>query len=94
MNLPTAKKVVPPTGGWKSRTYYVVDVACRSSNPIFRAILYVGFIPDGASPFNEGLAPLKGGYTKVMGGSHAEFGVNEIYYLSPVCEIPEMREQQ
>jgi len=35
---------IPPDGGWKKNTYYVVDVAHSKVNVIHKAILYTGFM--------------------------------------------------
>jgi hypothetical protein len=89
MNMPPEKRThIAPEGGWKEQTYYVVDTSWRSTNPIHRRILYVGFLgPEGR--------PLSGGYTALLCGDQEdldEFSNPELlYYLAPVCEIPEMR---
>ena len=45
------RTVIPPETGWKEHTYYQVEVAWSSSNPVHQAILGVGFLgansPDG-----------------------------------------------
>lgn len=38
-----------PEGGWKSGTFYLVEVAWNVNNPIHRAIFYSGFL-DGDQP--------------------------------------------
>ena len=87
--LPAERGIFPPDGGWKELTHYVVDIAWRSTNPIHRGILYVGFL-NGRPEL-----PLSGGYTGMMysdSESLFEFGNPErAYYLRPVCEIPEMK---
>jgi len=35
---------IPPEGGWERCSYYVVEVATHKRNPIFKAILYTGFL--------------------------------------------------
>lgn len=51
--LPTGKGVIKPEGGWKESTYYVVEVAFRSNNPVHRAILFTGFL-NGRKPGEPG----------------------------------------
>lgn len=91
MRMPPNKRThIAPEGGWKPQTYYVVDTAWRSTNPIHRRILYVGFLgrPD---------RPLSGNYTALLCGDQEdldEFSDPEaLYYLVPVCEIPGMGEK-
>lgn len=85
--LPTKRQVIPPEGGWKERTHYVVEVSYRPTNPIFRRILYVGFIRDPARP-------LAGSYTSIMltESDDKEWNPEHLYYLRAVCEIKEMAE--
>lgn len=66
---------IPPKGGWKPRTYYVVDVAFSSLNPIHRAIFYSGFIKDNNPS----------GYSRFIycGDSFCR----DIYYLKALKEI-------
>lgn len=35
--------IIPPPGGWKKKSYYVVDVAYTPVNLIHRAIVYKDF---------------------------------------------------
>ena len=42
------KEIISLGHGWKADTIYLVDVCYRSSNPIHKAVLHVGFLnPDG-----------------------------------------------
>ena len=45
-----SKLQILPRGGWKSHTYYVVDVAFNVNNPIHRKIFYTGFIDIDGNP--------------------------------------------
>ena len=38
---------IPPEGGWEAQSYYVVGVSGHKGNPIFKAILYTGFLETG-----------------------------------------------
>lgn len=89
MTLPPGRMLLEPEGGWKERTHYVVDVAFNEGNPIHRRILYVGFL-NGAKG-----RPLSGGYTCLLCDATGEDGSpnpEQLYYLNPVCEIPEMED--
>ncbi len=86
---------IPPEGGWKDQTYYVVDLAWRSVNVIHRAILYVGFVP--REPFYGKHAPrfpdLAGGYTSLMQdeGSARDNGLLNLqhaHYIKAIAAIP------
>ena len=83
--LPSKRQVIPPEGGWKDWTHYVVEVSYRSTNPIFRRILYVGFLgkPD---------RPLSGGYTSMVLTQSDDHNWNPegLYFLRAVCEIEEL----
>lgn len=39
--------IIAPKGGWKDKTYYIVDVAFSKHNPIHRKIFYSGFTNNG-----------------------------------------------
>jgi hypothetical protein len=79
---PSAKTVIPPPNGWEDQTYYVVEVAHRTTNPIHRAILYVGFIPN--KPHN----PLAGGYTTLWSATYGqEYNPMKLHYLKFISKI-------
>lgn len=82
---PPSKTLIPPPKGWKEQTYYVVDIAVSKSNPIHRAILYVGFLN---GPKDQ---PLRGGYTSLLRAMYDEvFDPNRLHYLRVVSEITDM----
>ena len=82
---PEKHEIIPPEGGWKERTYYVVDISVNKNNPVHRAILYVGFLGKQN--------PLAGGYTGLMRSPDDDhYPVTTLYFIRAVCEIPEMRE--
>lgn len=78
--------IIPPEGGWKERTYYVVDVAYSKQNmPPHRAIFYTGFL--------NGKDGTPGGYEAIFQGSYEQqYSWRDAYYLKAVCEIPEIGE--
>lgn len=85
---------IPPEGGWQNQTYYVVDIAWRDSNPVHRAILYVGFVPS-TPPKVPHFPQLAGGYTCIM-QDMATYMVDGIsfscvqhaYYIKAIAAIP------
>ena len=55
--LPT-KCVIPLISGWLADTYYYVEVAFASNNPIHKVIFYSGFLHDGKpASYNTFLNP-------------------------------------
>lgn len=85
--LPTNKtrEILTPPGGWKEHTYYVVDVAHNSANPIHRVILHFGY-------FGSKNNPLGGGYTCLLSGSYEGHHTNlsKLWYLRPVSIIEDL----
>lgn len=77
---PKGRTILPPDGGWKPRTYYVVDVAYRATNPVHRAVFYSGFLHNGHPS----------GYNSVWCATYEVgdvYSINECYYLKAVSEI-------
>lgn len=68
--------VIPPPGGWNPNTYYIVDVAFNSSNPIHRAIFYTGFLSKGGHPQ---------GYNSFVTSDNAE--ISDAYYVKALAEL-------
>lgn len=79
MFLPCKQGVIPPTGGWKPRTYYSVRVAWNKSNPVHMAIFYSGFLndPDGGP----------GGYSQIWNPSYDREDWRQVYYMEVVEEF-------
>ena len=77
-------KVAPP-GGWKERTYYVVNVSFSPSNPEHRAILYTGFWD---KKMNK-----PGGYSNLFQGSYesGKADPDEAYSVRVISEIEDMK---
>lgn len=69
---------IPPADGWEPQTYYLVEVAFSSGNPIKRYFFYSGFINDGKpSGYNCLLSPT--GDDKPP--------ISRIYYLKALTKI-------
>lgn len=56
---------------------YLVDVACNPGNPIWRAVLHVGFVRDG-KPSN---------YSAVWRNSSDEVPFRELHYLKVIKKL-------
>lgn len=80
---------IPPQGGWEPQSYYVIEASVRHGNPIFKAILYTGFLSD-----NE-----PGGYSRIFtSGSMSELSkIQDFMYIKAIrkinMEIPNERKQ-
>lgn len=73
---PQERTIVPPEGGWKPNTLYLVHVSFRRTNPVHESYLRTGFIAhDGAF----------GGYCEIFNNSYAEVKqAREAHYLQAV----------
>ena len=75
-----SKLQILPRGGWKSHTYYVVDVAFNVNNPIHRKIFYTGFIDiDGNPQGYNGFARFDRGDSLLT--------ISDAYYIKVIREI-------
>lgn len=71
--------VIAPSEGWAAQTYYIVDVSMSAGNPVFRAILYSGFLSDGVNP---------GAYASLFwGGDDSTASFSSAYYLRALAHI-------
>lgn len=77
---PKERNITPPVGGWKPRTYYAVEVALHSGNPIHRAIFYCGFLTPSGEP---------GAYSQIWNGSYDEAHSysSRLHYMAVLKEI-------
>jgi hypothetical protein len=72
------KGIHPPEGGWKERTYYVVDVRMHLTNPVHRVIFYSGFLDDGTPC----------GYNQLWHGVYEDrYNIKDAYYLKAIRKI-------
>ena len=73
---PQERTIVPPEGGWKPNTLYLVRVSFRRTNPVHESYLRTGFIAhDGAF----------GGYCEIFNNSYEEVKqAREAHYLQAV----------
>ena len=73
---PQERTIVPPEGGWKPNTLYLVRVSFRKSNPVHESYLRTDFIaPDG--DFS--------GYCEIFNNSYGEVKqAREAHYLQAV----------
>lgn len=68
-----------PKNGWKAHTWYLVDAAYGTGNPVHKSILFTGFLSNKGNP---------GGYSFITPAnclSHNE--VYEAKYIKPIKEL-------
>jgi len=83
MRLHEKKEIIPPEGGWKENTYYIVEVSFRKTNPVHRKIFYSGFL-DGGFP---------AGYNQLFAGRDTGFvSIKDAFYLKVLKEIEYIEE--
>ena len=84
---PNEQTIIPPDGGWKERTWYVVEVSYRLGNPIHRSLYYTGFLNGGGKKekwpggYNV-LVPLSG-----PSDEDPNHGINNVKYLKYIREL-------
>ena len=70
--------IIPPKGGWKDRTYYIVKVAFSSGNVIHKSLFYSGFLTDGKPC----------GYNMIINPTYEEIkDINRAYCLEVIEEL-------
>ncbi len=41
---PLERTIIPPVDGWKAQTYYIVEAAFSTSNPVHDYVFFTGFL--------------------------------------------------
>lgn len=72
-----APTIIPPIGGWKPRTWYVVEVAFNAWNPVFGAIFFTGFLDGRGQP---------GGYNEIAGLEDKQT-IRDVVFLRALREL-------
>lgn len=70
---------IPPPGGWKQNTKYVVEIAMHQHNTVFQAILEIGFL------FKKNCI-LTSNYTYLW-YSDQKLNIKDVLYIKAVREI-------
>ena len=81
---PRERTIIAPEGGWEPRTYYVVEVASRPTNPIHRAIFYSGFLNKGEPA----------GYNAIWNATYEvgdQYPISKCHYLKVIAQIEGIR---
>lgn len=77
--------VTPPPGGWKARTWYIVEASFAAANPIHRCLLFSGFLDNGLNPGGySGLMPLNSAATD---GSEPWQNAREVHFVRELCDV-------
>lgn len=75
---PDQRTIIPPEGGWKPSTYYIVEVAFNRNNPIHRSIFYSGFLNNGSPA----------GYNSIWNPSYDEqHDIDTVHYMKAIKEV-------
>lgn len=82
-HLPKEKAIVPPPGGWKEHTVYVVRVSWSPHNPTYRALFHVGFLPEPGR---------FGGYCQVWNHSMQPTDAHHAFYLEAEEELTTLKQ--
>lgn len=81
------QEIIPPEGGWKERTWYLVDVSFSFGNPIHQSLFYTGFLDKEGYPCGyNGFVPLNGPGGEVV-------GINSARYCRAIHAIFESKEE-
>lgn len=71
--------IIPPEGGWKPQTVYLVEVSFNHQNPIHRALFKTGFLN---GPKNG-----PGGYNELWGRYERTYEIHQVYYMKAIREV-------
>lgn len=72
---PRTQTIIPPEGGWKRRSWYLVEASFNSGNPIHRRLFYTGFLN------GEDSGP--GGYN-YLPDQEDHLEISDVYYMKAV----------
>ena len=75
MMPPKDVSIGEPAGGWKDKTYYLVEVSHFPENPIYRAVYFSGFLHNGYPGTYSGVVSTTGDLP------------GELHYLKIVSEL-------
>ena len=76
--------IIPPEGGWRECTVYLVAVSWRPENPIHRALFHSGFLHEGNPAGYNQVLYLTGGE-----GLHHPSNISRVHYLKAIKVVAE-----
>lgn len=74
--------IIPPEGGWKEHTLYLVECSYFAQNPVHRALFHCVFVKNGR-PGNYN------GVTQFGCGDNSFVTINNIYYMRVIRALTE-----
>ena len=77
-----------PKGGWKEKTWYLVEGATSTTNPVHKCILFTGILDRKGNPCGYS------GITSVNYYSTYDTGVFNYPYIRPIKELYSVEELQ
>lgn len=77
--------IIPPADGWEQNTWYIVEVAFHSCNPIFGAVFYSGFLN------GENNSP--GNYNEIVGLEDKET-ISKVRFMRVLRKLTNSKELQ
>jgi hypothetical protein len=79
--MPPSKSIIyAPVGGWVEQSYYIVELSVGRCNPIWRALMYTGFLDAYDAP---------GGYSGFISHAegHGDIDYYRVHYMKPLHHI-------
>ena len=66
--------IFPPEGGWEEGTWYRGECSMRPSNPVFKVLIYTGFLDNGEPSSYHEIIPER--------GYEGNTFIDDVFYLS------------
>lgn len=82
--LPSEKIIKPPERGWKSKTFYLVRISWRASNPLYPAIFYSSFLENNEPVYGHIFHPYHGNTSYTH---KSEYEYKNIYAMEVIREL-------
>ena len=82
--------IIPPEGGWKPNTYYLVEAAFSETNPIYGYIFFTGYLDDNGTPSQYNFFCL---YAEDLDISNVYYmrAIKELINSAQLYEVPNLR---
>jgi hypothetical protein len=74
--------IYKPKNGWKARTWYLGETSCRHGNPVWKCLIYSGFLSKNGEP---------AGYSGLISASYIPseraISISSVRYLKVIKEL-------